>query len=81
MFGMVDTHPIYAEGYYFSNFSLFIMSVAIILSTGAFGRILVVDIASNVRRFMLNVWLVVLFWLSLTFLAGATYNPFIYFRF
>jgi len=81
MFGLVECHPIYEIGYYFSHFSILMMLVAAVLAFGAARGILIRQNHSLLGRCAFNVWLVCVFVLSQVFLAGATYNPFIYFRF
>ena len=81
MFGMLSTFPTRDTAYYFSNFSLFMMATAAILSVGTFKNILALAASSPRRQLLFDAWLLVLLVLSMSFLAGASYNPFICFRF
>lgn len=81
MFGLLPTAPTHETAYYFTNFNLLVMVVATVLSVGACGRLLTIAAASPWRQRLLDAWLIILLVLSMSFLAGASYNPFIYFRF
>lgn len=81
MFALLPTTPTRETAYYFSNFSLFVMAAAVVLSVGACGRLLAAAAASQWRQRIFDAWLIFLLVVSMSFLAGASYNPFIYFRF
>ncbi|MBP5786381.1 MAG: MBOAT family protein [Kiritimatiellae bacterium] len=81
MFGLLPVVATHGTAYYFTHFNCFMMLVAAILSAGACKRLLPLAAASPWRQFLLDAWLLALLVLSMSFLAGASYNPFIYFRF
>lgn len=75
----VDNLPDYDYG--MNNKYLLMMIVGVILTMPIFKNILFIPYERKVLRSIVNIWLVLLFVLSTASLAGATYNPFIYFRF
>lgn len=75
----VDHLPNYDYG--LNNKYLLAMMVGIILTLPVCRNILSVSYERKVLRTIINIWLFILFLLSAASLAGATYNPFIYFRF
>ena len=75
----VDHLPRYDYG--MNNRFLIALVVGAVLATPLFRNILSVAYERKVLRSVINIWLVILFVLSVASLAGATYNPFIYFRF
>ena len=80
MFGLVRhadaVHPCFV-----SNFDYMILALGMILACPIVRDRLYVDRGGLLRRLALDGWLVVLFALSVAWMVGATYNPFIYFRF
>lgn len=76
---VVDHLPNYDYG--LNNRFLIALVVGLILSMPLFRNILFIPYEKKVLRTIVNIWLFVLFILSAAALAGATYNPFIYFRF
>ena len=80
MFGLVKVHDVaYALPYYVDNMELIMFAVAIFLSM-PYCRNLIYSENKIVKPIM-NLWLLVLFVLSVSSIAASTYNPFIYFRF
>lgn len=76
---VVDHLPRYDYG--LNNKFLIMFVVGIILAMPIFRNMLNIAYERKVLRTIVNIWLVVLFIWSAASLAGATYNPFIYFRF
>ena len=82
MFGMNSSgQPVYKLPYYIDNIEIIAMTAAIICSFPIFRGLLIGHGKRQVTVACVNVWLLSLFVLSISFLAAATYNPFIYFRF
>ena len=73
------TTPTRTAGWYFGGLQLTVMAIGIAASTGVFQRICTAK--GRLVRPLLDLWLLTAFVLSLAFMAGDTYNPFIYFRF
>lgn len=78
-FTTVDHLPRYDYG--MNNKFLLMFVVGIILALPLFQNMLSISYERKGLRMLVNIWLFVLFVLSAASLAGATYNPFIYFRF
>ena len=82
MFGLNSSgQPVYKLPYYIDNIEIIAMTAAIICSFPIFRGLLIGHGKRQVTVACVNVWLLSLFVLSISFLAAATYNPFIYFRF
>ncbi|MCK9155840.1 MAG: MBOAT family protein, partial [Paludibacteraceae bacterium] len=82
MFGLVPSHfEVYQFGYYMNNFNLIVLIVAILLSTPVLSKMVYVTKEKKVVLGCVNALLLLLFLVSVSFLASSTYNPFIYFRF
>jgi alginate O-acetyltransferase complex protein AlgI len=81
MFGCFDTIPCYGWPYFIQNWTLVALGIALVASSGVFRNILSAFGNSRIYPWLLNLWLLGLFYLCFLFLAGSTYNPFIYFRF
>lgn len=85
MVGVVTCTPTRTFGFYFSPFCLAIGACALLESTGVARRI--ASFGSMFEKVPVTVraaadfGIVLLFAVSICFLAGSTYNPFIYFRF
>lgn len=80
MFGLIKVHDIqYAMPYYIDNFEIIIFVCAIVCSMPVFSRIL--EVKNKIGKAFINIWLIILFMLSVATIASSTYNPFIYFRF
>ena len=58
-----------------------ILVVALVCATPIFHKMLDIPYKHKVLRSLVNIWLMILFIISLSIIANATYNPFIYFRF
>ena len=81
MFGFADTAPTHETAFCFTNFNLFMMAVAAFLSVGLCKGVATLGTERRWLRFAADAWLLALLAISMSFLAGASYNPFIYFRF
>jgi D-alanyl-lipoteichoic acid acyltransferase DltB (MBOAT superfamily) len=81
MFGLLGTEPVHETIFYFTNFRIFSLAVALFLAFGGFTRVMDYANKNGLVRVSLDIWLTVTMFLAMTFLAGASYNPFIYFRF
>ena len=80
MLFMGETQNIkYYIGYYIDNIELITFIVAILCSVPLFNSIL--NIKNKFGVLAINIYLIVLFALSVSCIASDTYNPFIYFRF
>lgn len=69
----------YSFGYYFDKIVFITFIVAVLCSTPLFKNMIYVQ-NKNAKVFV-NLWLLVIFYLSTISIASDTYNPFIYFRF
>ncbi len=76
---IADNLPNYDYG--LTNKFLLMLIIGFLCAVPLFRRILEVPYERKILRSVINIWLFVLFILSTASLAGATYNPFIYFRF
>ncbi len=84
MFGIGQkTASPHSFGYFFSPFDLAVMFVAILCSVPVFKWLLVrhTGFGGKVLDLASDIWLLLLFVLSVASIANATFNPFIYFRF
>lgn len=82
MFWLIKTHNItYLLPYYVDNIEIIAFCAAFLCAMPIFGRILQIPYQYKVCRTLVNIWLIVLFVVSTSFIAASTYNPFIYFRF
>lgn len=87
MFGLIPVHDVqYAVGYYGSRYELFIAIIALICVLPVFSKSrewLQYDgtFKKKAANVIVNIWLIILFILSVASIAASTYNPFIYFRF
>ena len=57
------------------------LAVAVACALPIFGKRLLCESAGILRRLFCDLWIAVLFVLSVAWMTAATYNPFIYFRF
>lgn len=80
MFNAVSTNPSFGGLYYSSTLSWIVFAIAVISATGLFKKTLLSS-SNGWGVLVSNVFLINMFALSLIFLMGASYNPFIYFRF
>ena len=82
MFGLIKEHQImYQLSYYIDNVEILAFVIGGIAATPVFKNILAHNKKSKYSLYILNIWMLVLFILSLATIAASTYNPFIYFRF
>lgn len=58
-----------------------VLVVALVCATPIFHKMLDIPYKHKILRSLVNIWLMFLFIISLSIIANATYNPFIYFRF
>ena len=65
--------------YYIDNIGIITLILAILCCTPLFKNML--NVNSKWVKAGVNIWLLILFYLSTITIAGSTYNPFIYFRF
>ncbi len=82
MFGITPILPeniVYSFTYYIDTFEIIMIIVAILCSAPLFKNML--NVENKWAKAGINIWLLVLFFLSTVTMAGSTYNPFIYFRF
>ena len=81
MFGLIEKHNItYTLGYYVNAMEILAFVVAVVCAVPVFKNILV-PVANKFKHVALNLWMTILFALSVCAIAASTYNPFIYFRF
>lgn len=80
MAGAVDpssvSHPVIMTA-----FDWGMLAVAAICALPVFGKWLLCESAGPLRRLSCDLWIALLFVLSVAWMTAATYNPFIYFRF
>jgi len=82
MFGLLELEPgkfLYKTSYYLGSMEILVFIIALVCSTPIFKNIL--EINYKPQKALINIWLLVLFFLSTISIAASTYNPFIYFRF
>ena len=82
MLGGLKLNPdnfIYSNSYYVDKFEILIFVVAILCSLPLFEKMIYVK--NNFAKIFINLWMLILFFLSTVMIAANTYNPFIYFRF
>lgn len=58
-----------------------VLVVALVCATPIFHKMLDIPYKHKILRGLVNIWLMILFVITLSIIANATYNPFIYFRF
>lgn len=81
MFGGLAAEPCYGWPYFIQGSSLVALGVGLAAATGVFRNLLTAFGTRRAYPWILNAWLLVLYFLCFLSLAGSTYNPFIYFRF
>ncbi len=82
MFGLLHLHKdnfVYTNVYYIDNIVIITLIAALLCSVPIFKNMIYVQ--NKVARAFINIWLLIMFFLSTCFIASGTYNPFIYFRF
>ncbi len=82
MFGFGgDKEPLYHFLYYVDRIEIIAFIIGVICSTPICRKMLQVENRSRITIALVDTWLLVLFVLSVSFIAASTYNPFIYFNF
>ena len=80
MIGVIKPdNVVYNMGYYIDVYEIIIFIIAILCSTPVFKNIL--EYKNPLIKLTVNVYLLLIFVLSVSAIAASTYNPFIYFRF
>ena len=82
MFGLLHIRPnefSYTLAYYIDTIEIVTFIAAILCAVPLSTKIL--EIENKVAKAFINLWLIILFFLSTITIASSTYNPFIYFRF
>ena len=82
MFGLLHLQPekfLYEMNYYVDNIEILTFIVALLCCVPLFRNIL--EVKNKPAKAFINLWLLVIFFLSTITIAASTYNPFIYFRF
>jgi alginate O-acetyltransferase complex protein AlgI len=82
MFGLLNIHTneiVYGLPYYIDTIEVITFIAAILCSIPLFNKML--EVKNKIGLAIVNMWLLVLFVLSVATIASSTYNPFIYFRF
>ncbi len=82
MFGLLHLHKdnfVYTNAYYIDNMIIITLIAALLCSVPIFKNMIYVQ--NKIARAFINIWLLILFFISTCFIASGTYNPFIYFRF
>lgn len=81
MFGGIETVPENDISFYTDNIFTAAFIFGAIASLGAFKNILNWGDKNKLTTWSLNIYLIAIYLVTFLFLAGSTYNPFIYFRF
>ena len=82
MFGLLHLQPekfLYEMNYYVDNLEILTFIIALLCCVPLFRNIL--EVKNKPAKALINLWLLVIFFLSTVTIAASTYNPFIYFRF
>ena len=82
MFGLLHLSKnefLYSFEYYISTIDIIILFIAILCCMPLFKNIIYNK--NKIIKILVNIWLLILFYLSTITIASNTYNPFIYFRF
>ena len=82
MVGILQLNPdkfAYNMSYYVDNITLIAFAAGVLCGLPLFKNML--EVKSKIARLGINIWLLILFFLSTIMIASSTYNPFIYFRF
>ena len=69
----------YSTSYYVGSIEIIAFIVGVFCCTPIFKNMIYVK--NKYAKFCINVWLLILFFISVSAIASGTYNPFIYFRF
>ena len=82
MFGLKQGgEVIYKMAYYVDRLEMIALIVGTVCATPVFAKMLSFNEKHKVLNILIDVWLLVLFVVSTSYIAASTYNPFIYFRF
>ena len=82
MFGILSVQTdkiLFSWKYYVDTVEIITFVVALLCSVPLFKGML--EVKNKIGRAFINLWLLILFFLSTISIAASTYNPFIYFRF
>lgn len=80
MFGAILFNTNFSVTYYVNHYGFFIMAIAVLLSCGLGKKVF--DILENHQLKWLNdIWLCGLLFMSILLLTATSYSPFIYLRF
>ena len=82
MFGLLHINKneiIYTTAYYIDRVDIIVLIAALVCCVPLFKNIL--QVKHKVGLAIVNIWLLILMFLSAATIAASTYNPFIYFRF
>ena len=82
MFGLLHLNKeqfVYSINYYIDRIEIITFIAAILCAVPLFKNML--EVKSNWGKIGIDIWLLILFFLSTVMIASSTYNPFIYFRF
>lgn len=82
MFGILKLSTnefLYTMSYYVDTVEIITFAAAILCSVPLFKNIL--NTRTKLKKAFVNIWLLLIFFLSTISIAASTYNPFIYFRF
>ncbi len=71
--------PAYTHSYYVGSIEAAAFAVAFTCAAPVFKNM--INAAGTLKKACVNLWLLILFTLSVSSIAASTYNPFIYFRF
>lgn len=80
MFGLCMTKPLFNFAYYMDVIEIIMFIVAILCAMPIFKNFANKP-KNKYLHIVLNIWIMILFILSISSIAASTYNPFIYFRF
>ena len=80
LFGMLNFSQSCGLNFYIANSGLAIMAIAMILSVGV-GKKVIIYLENTKYSFVVDLFLILLLFLSVILLTIRSYNPFIYFRF
>lgn len=82
MFGILQLNSdkfLYSWAYYVDKYEIIIFVVAILCCMPIFKNMIFIE--NKFIKSLVNIWLLIIFFLSTITIASSTYNPFIYFRF
>ena len=82
MFGILQLNSdkfLYSWAYYVDKYEIIIFVAAILCCMPIFKNMIFIE--NKFIKSLVNIWLLIMFFLSTITIASSTYNPFIYFRF